>query len=175
MRRSILILPLMLLAACGQHDSDTKKKDTTEVVINAKGDDGGKVRITSGKDGGKFTLDGDGVNISFNLPDFAKLSIDSDFDIDGVKLYPGSHVTNVNVDASDKGDKGKATVRFGFTSPTTASTAADWMVTEFAKKDMKVTRTGDVLTGVDKDGANFTIKFIPDGKAAKGEVLIIST
>ncbi len=175
MYRSVLILPLMLLAACGQHDSDTKKKDATEVVINAKDDDGGKVRITSGKNGGKFTLNGDGVNINFDLPDFAKVNIDSDFDINGVKLYPGSHVTSVNVDASSKEDKSKATVRFGFTSPTTAPTAADWMAAEFAKKDMKVTRSGDVLTGVDKDGDHFTIKFTPDGKAAKGEVLIIST
>src|SRR3546814_10409966 len=45
------------------------------------------------------------------------LDVASDFDIDGVKLYPGSQVTKVDVDADDKNGADKATVKLGFTSP----------------------------------------------------------
>lgn len=174
MIRSLLILPLMLLTACGQQGRDTKKETAPEVVINAKGDGGGKVHITSGKDGGKFSLNGGGVNINFDLPDFAKIDIDDDFDIDGVQLYPGSHVTSINIDANDQKNGEDAVVRFGFTAPAVPAKAADWMAAEFAKKDRKVTRTGDILRGTSKDGDDFTITFVPDGKTAKGEVLILS-
>src|SRR3546814_7619615 len=79
------------------------------------------------------------------------LDVASDFDIDGVKLYPGSQVTKVDVDADDKNGADKATVKLGFTSPAAPTKAADWMTAEFAKKGLKVTRSGDTLAGKDKD------------------------
>ena len=168
MRLAFLIPPMMLLAACGQ---DEKAKDGTEVSINA-GDEHGGVQIKTGKDGGKIKIGGDGAAIDIDIPDFVDLDIESDFDIDGVKLYPGSKVTTVNVDANDKNGADKAIVKLGFTSPAAPTKAADWMAGEFAKKGVKVTRSGDTLAGKDKDGADFTIKFGPDGANAKGEVVI---
>ena len=100
---------------------------------------------------------------------------ESDFDIDGVKLYPGSKVTTVNVDANDKNGADKATVKLGFTSPAAPTKAADWMAGEFAKKGVKITRSGDTLAGKDKDGADFRINFAPDGANAKGEVVIVKS
>src|SRR3546814_11570645 len=79
------------------------------------------------------------------------LDVASDFDIDGVKLYPGSQVTKVDVDANDKNGADKATVKLGFTSPVAPTKAADWMAGEFAKKGDKVTRSGDTLAGKDKE------------------------
>ena len=168
MRFAFLIPPMMLLAACGQGE---EKKDKTEVSINA-GDEHGGVQIKTGKDGGNIKIGGDGAAIDINIPDFVDLDIESDFDIDGVKLYPGSKVTTVNVDANDKNGADKAVVKLGFTSPAAPTKAADWMAGEFAKKGVKVTRTGDTLAGKDKDGADFTIKFGPDGANAKGDVVI---
>lgn len=169
MRFAFLIPPMMLLAACGPEE---KKTDTgTEVSINA-GDEHGGVQITTGKDGGKLKIGGDGVGIDMNIPDFVDLDIESDFDIDGVKLYPGSKVTKVDVDANDRNGAGKATVKLGFTSPAAPKKAADWMAGEFAKKGVKVTRSGETLAGKDKDGADFRISFAPDGTNAKGEVVI---
>src|SRR3546814_4921802 len=78
----------------------------------------------------------------------------------------------VDVDADDKNGADKATVKLGFTSPAAPTKAADWMASEFAKKGLKVTRSGDTLAGKDKDGADFTINFAPDGANAKGEVVI---
>ena len=168
MRLAVLIPPMMLLAACG---SDEKAKDATEVSINA-GDDQGGVRIKAGKDGGNIRIGGDGAAIDIDIPDFVDLDIESDFDIDGVPLYPGSKVTTVNIDANDAQGADRAVVKLGFTTPAAPAKAAEWMAGEFAKKGVTVTRTGDVLAGKDKDGSDFRIDFAPDGANAKGEVVI---
>ena len=170
MRLAFLIPPIMLLAACGQ---DKKATDETEVSINADGD-GGNVQITSGKDGGKLKVNGDGVNIDLNIPDLGDMELGSDFDIDGVKLYPGSKITAMDIKANDKNGASDAVVKFGFTSPAGPAKAADWMAAEFAKKGIKVTRTGDTLAGTAEDGDDFRISFAPDGTKAKGEALIVS-
>ena len=169
MRLAFVIPPMMLLAACGSEEKKTG--DGTEVSINAEGDGGG-VKIRTGKDGGKISIGGEGAAINIDVPDFVDLDIEGDFDIDGVKLYPGSNVTTVNVDASDKGGADKARVELGFTSPAAPAKAADWMAGEFAKNGVKVTRSGDTLAGKTKDGEDFTINFGPDGANAKGKVLI---
>ncbi len=168
MRLAFLIPPMILLAACGQEKETT---EGTEVSINA-GDEHGGVQIKTGKDGGNIKIGGDGAAIDIGIPDFVDLNIEDDFDIDGVKLYPGSKVTKVDVDANDKNGADTATVKLGFTSPAAPAKAADWMAGEFAKKGVKVTRTGDTLAGKDKDGADFRINFAPDGTNAKGEVVI---
>ena len=168
MRLAFLIPPIMFLAACG---SEEKKSEGTEVSINAEGDGGG-IKIQAGKDGGKIRIGGEGAAINIDVPDFVDLDVASDFDIDGVKLYPGSTVTKVDVDANDKNGADKATVKLGFTSPAAPAKAAEWLASEFAKKGVTVTRSGDTLAGKDKDGADFTIKFAPDGANAKGEVVI---
>ncbi len=170
MRFAFLIPPMMLLAACGQSE---EKKDTPEISINA-GDGKGGVQISSNKDGsGRLKIGGDGVDIDMKIPDFVDLDVEGDFDIDGVKLYPGSNVTTVNVDARDNGGSGdKATVELGFTSPAAPAKAADWMAGEFAKKNIQVQRAGDTLRGTTKDGDDFKIDFGPDGANAKGKVTI---
>ena len=165
MRLAFLIPPMMLLAACG---SNEKAADSNGVSVNADG----KVQITADKDGGKIEISGDGVNIDLDIPDLGDMAINTDFDIDGVKLYPGSKIDKMDIDASDKNGADTATVKFGFSSPAAPKVAADWMGAEFAKKGIKITRTGDMLAGKDKDGADFRINFVPDGANAKGEVVI---
>ncbi|MGV3731635.1 MAG: hypothetical protein ACO1NN_12865 [Sphingopyxis sp.] len=170
MRLTFLIPPMMLLAACGTEEKKAAD-DSTEVSINA-GDEGGGIQIRSGADGGKLKIDAGGVNIGLDIPDVGDLNIGEDFDIDGVGLYPGSKITSMDIDARDKDGGHEATAKFGFTTPVAPTIAADWMAGEFAKKGIKITRTGDTLAGTAKDGDDFTIRFVPDGKAAKGEVLI---
>ena len=168
MRFAFLIPPMMLLAACGQGGD---KKDQPEVSINA-GDAQGGVHISAGKDGSRIKIGGEGAGIDMKLPDFANLDIEGDFDIDGVKLYPGSKVTTVNVDANARDGKDDAKVELGFTSPAAPAKAADWMAGEFAKKNIQVQRAGDTLRGTTKDGDDFKIDFGPDGANAKGKVTI---
>ncbi|MDO9369226.1 MAG: hypothetical protein Q7T68_11715 [Sphingopyxis sp.] len=168
MRLLFLIPPIMLLAACG---SEEKAKDGAEVAVNTADEQGG-VRIRTGQDGGNIKIGGDGGGIDIDIPDFVDLNIEDDFDIDGVKLYPGSKITKVDIDANDKNGADKAVIKLGFTSPAAPTKAADWMAGEFAKKGVTVTRAGDTLAGKDKDGADFRINFAPDGTNAKGEVVI---
>ncbi len=172
MRLAFFIPPMLLLAACGSHDK--AKENATEVSINA-GDEHGGVQIRTGKDGGKIKIGGDGASLDIKIPDFVDVDIESDFDINGVKLYPGSKVTTVNVDAKEKDGVDKSTVKLGFTTPAAPAKAADWMAGEFAKKGIQIARSGDTLSGKDEDGDDFTIKFGPDGTNAKGEVLIVKS
>lgn len=157
MRLAFLIPPILLLAACGQ---EKKPADETEVSVDA--------------DSGKLKINGEGVNIDLDIPDLGDMDMASDFDIDGVKLYPGSKITTMDIKANDKNGASDAVVKFGFTSPAAPAQAADWMAAEFAKKGVKVTRTGDTLAGTAKDGDDFRIGFAPDGTKAKGEALITS-
>ncbi|MBB5704961.1 hypothetical protein [Sphingopyxis panaciterrulae] len=174
MRLAFLIPPMLLLAACEQKDENDRSAGT-DISINADGEGGGGVQIHTGKDGGKLRIGGkDGAAINIDLPDFVDLDIQGDFDIDGVRLYPGSTITKVDVDANDAGGADKATVNLGFTTPAAPARAADWMTAEFAKKGIKVARDGDTLSGTDKDGDDFTIAFNPDGATSKGQVKIVS-
>ncbi len=157
MRFAYLIPPMMLLAACGQSG---EKGDSSEVTVHADGESG------------KLKIGGDGVNIDLDIPDIADLNIDSDFDIDGVKLYPGSQITTMDINADSRDGASDAVIKFGFTAPAAPKVAADWMAGEFAKKSVKITRTGDTLAGKGKDGEDFTISFGPDGATSKGEVRI---
>lgn len=168
MRLAFLIPPMMLLAACGAGDS--KADDGAQVSINAGGDGG--VKIRTGADGSKISIGGRDAAINIDVPDVVDLDIESDFDIDGVKLYPGSKVTRIDIDANDRKGADTAAVKLGFTAPAAPKVAADWMADEFAKKGIKVTRSGDTLAGRAKDGDDFLIRFSPDGKTSKGEVQI---
>ena len=130
MRLAFLIPPILLLAACGQ---EKKPTDETEISINADGD-GGKIQVSSGKDGGKLKVNGDGVNIDLDIPDLGEMDLGSDFDIDGVDLYPGSVIKTMNVDAVRKAGNKVSTVKAGFESPTDAKTLTDWFEAEMKKE-----------------------------------------
>src|SRR3546814_14077637 len=130
--------PVMLHAAGGSEEE--KAGEGTEISINAEGEGGG-IKIQTGKDGGKVRIGGAGAAINIDVPDFIDLDVASDFDIDGVKLYPGSQVTKVDVDADDKNGAVKATVKLGFTSPAAPTTAAAWLTARFANKRLKVPRS----------------------------------
>lgn len=174
MTRSLMFIPLLLLAGCGDRTADKADSEGTAVRINADGD-GGNVNVTAGKDGSKLAIKGDGVDIKIDLPDLAKMDFGSDFDIDGVHLYPGSKVSSFNVDANDKGGTDQARVSIGFSAPAAPAKAADWMAAEFAKENIRITRAGDVLTGKTGDGDDFTVRFVPAGTISKGEVVILSS
>ena len=97
MNRSALFLLVPLLAGCNVHSKHSADGDEN-VVINA--DDSG--------------------HIAFNVP-FAQGQVkvpgammhSGDFDIDGVKLIPGSSVTGFNLNAGDHG----STVNIAFSAP----------------------------------------------------------
>lgn len=98
---------------------------------------------------------------------------DSNFDIDGVKLYPGSTVASINVqgDASGAGDKSR--VQIIYTAPAEPKPVRDWFVKAFAEKGVAAKISGESLTGKTKDGTPFTMTFAPDkGGSTTGIVVL---
>jgi hypothetical protein len=155
MNRSVLLMPLALLGACNVHSKNPANSGDEAVTINA--DEGG--------------------NIAFNLP-FVKGQVkvpagmmhNGNFDIDGVKLMPGSQVTGVSVDAHNEG----ATVNVAFSAPASPDTVRAYFVDEFKKQGVEAAIGGDSVTGKSKDGSPFIIQVASAESGSKGTIVIRS-
>ena len=154
MRRTVLLLSMSLLAGCNVHSKNPGGGEET-VTINA--DQGG--------------------NVAFNLP-FVKGQVQvpsgfmhhGDFDIDGVKLMPGSQVTGFSVFAQDKG----AIVNMAFTAPAAPDAVRAYFVDQFKQKGVEAALAGDSVSGKTKDGSDFTIQASPTANGSQGKIVIHS-
>jgi hypothetical protein len=152
MKRSALFLLVPLLAGCNVH-AKNPAKDDDNVSIQA---------------------DGNG-HISFNLPIAeGKLKVptsmmhNGSFDIDGVKLMPGSSVTGFNLDAHNQG----ATVDMSFNAPASPDEVRSYYVDQFKKQGVEAALAGDAVTGKSKDGSPFTIQVSPAANGSQGKIVI---
>jgi hypothetical protein len=154
MNRPVLFLLLPLLAGCNVHSKNP-----------AKGDD--NVTIQADESG----------NIAFNLP-IAEGQIkvptsfmhNGNFDIDGVKLMPGSSVTGFSVFAKDKG----STVNMSFTAPASPDQVRSYFLEQFKKQGVEVALAGDSVAGKSKDGSPFTIQVSRAASGSLGKIVIQS-
>ncbi|MGL5838887.1 MAG: hypothetical protein ACRCY3_10345 [Sphingorhabdus sp.] len=170
MKALLCLLPFTLaLAACSSEDEPDKG---TTVNIDATGEDGSKVAISADGDTGKVGVKIPGFDANVRLP--KKLLDSSEFDIDGVKLYPGSTVETINVKADETAAKGsQANVQIGFSSPAEPAKVADWLKGEFKKQSITIAGDTDTLTGKSKDGEAFTIELAAaEGGKTSGTVAI---
>ena len=150
MKRLSRLMLVALLAGCNVH---SKSGDDEKVNVNAD---------ASGQ-------------IAFDVP-FAKGQVKlpsgwmhkGNFDIDGVKLMPGSEVTGFSLNAHDKG----ATVNMTFTAPAAADAVLSYYVDQFRKKGIDAAVAGDSVTGKSKDGNPFTIQVSPAGSGSKGTIRV---
>lgn len=155
MNRFVLLMPLALLGACNVHSKNPANSDDENVTINA--DEGG--------------------NIAFDLP-FVKGQVkvpsgfmhNGNFDMDGVKLMPGSQVTGVSVDAHNDG----STVNMAFTAPAPPDQVRSYFVDQFKKQGVEAALAGDVVSGKSKDGDPFTIQVGPAASGSQGKIVIQS-
>ena len=132
----------------------------TSISINAK--DGESNSSVSTDANGQVEIKAPGFSGSIRLP---KIHIDAeDFEVNGVKLYPGSTIDDFRADAEDKGgndDKGKVSIRFR--SPAAPTTVRDWFRDNMTKQSFKVETRGNGLTGTTEDGQPFTLQLDADG------------
>lgn len=150
MNRPAIILLSALLAGCNVH---SKSGDNDNLNINAD---------SSG-------------HIGFNLP-FAQGQVkvpagwmhNGNFDIDGVKLMPGSSVTGFNLDAHDK----RSTVELSFTAPASPDEVRSYFVDQFRKQGMEAALAGDTVSGKTKDGSPFTIEVSPAANGSQGKIAV---
>jgi hypothetical protein len=174
MRKAMLgwaVMPLLLLGACemkvGKDEKDAK--DGASVKIDA----GGNVAIAA-NDGA------DGVSVS--VPGFeGKVKIPGmelggeHMDIDGMKLYPATKLSGINV--TDQNGAGTGVVEMRFTSPAAPDKVAAYYAdaapgADFT--DVKVTgaKGSSTVTAIKGDGDRLTITIDPAAGGSAGTILI---
>lgn len=154
MNRSTILLFLPLLAGCNVH---SKNPDRSGDNVNIHADESG--------------------HVTFNLP-IAQGQVKvptsfmhkGNFDIEGVKLMPGSSVTGFNLDASH----GNANVDMSFTAPASPDQVRSYFLDQFREKGVEVALAGDSVTGKTKDGDPFTIQVGAAPNGSQGKVVIQS-
>lgn len=146
-----LAVVALALAACGQGDG-------TSISFSGNSSDGA---VSGGIDSsGNVKIDSKGFKADLKVP---KFSVDaSDFEMNGVHLYPGSTIGSINVNGGDdQKDSGK--VRVAFTSPATAATVRDWLKERLTKAGFTLAADGLGLTGKTDDGKPFALKLTDQG------------
>jgi hypothetical protein len=154
MTRAAILMILPLLAACH---------------VQARNPD-------QGDDNVSINADGDG-HLAFNLP-FAKGEVKlpasvmhkGDFDIDGVKMMPGTTMTGFNLDAGGK----TTTVKMNFTAPAPPDEVRAYFVEQFKEQGAEAQVIGDAVTGKSKDGSPFAIHVVPAAGGSSGTIEVES-
>jgi hypothetical protein len=150
-----ILLPALALVAC----SDADNRSGADFNITGDFSNRSDVAITADSDTGKVGVKLPGFEAKLNLP---KAMLDkSNFELDGVKLFPGSKVTAVNVDAGSESKDNS--VRIAFSAPAKPGIVRDWFVKAFTDKSVSVTPNAAGLSGTDKDGSPFTMTLADSG------------
>ena len=159
MRIALLLLALPLAACNGAG---------TNISIDARSDGEGNSAVTI--DNGVLAIKGEGFQGSFRVP---KVDVDAaDFNVNGVKLYPGSKISDFHLNAQDKaggGDDGKVAIRFE--SPASLATVQTWFRERMTRQGFKFSDKGNGFTGTTDDGDPFTLDLSAEGdQKAKGRM-----
>lgn len=140
MIRALPLLPLLMLAACGDGQG-------TQIAIRG---DNGQDLVAVGKDG-NVKIDAPGFKASVNLP---KVALDTDnFDINGVKLPAGSSISDMAINGEGDGN-----VRVNFTSPVGAVGVREWFQGRLRAEGFNLSADGNGLTGTTDDGKPFRLQ-----------------
>lgn len=167
-----LTLPMLLLAGCKMEvNTDEKTGNQASMSIDASGN---------------VSLDAvDGAQgVSISVPGFdAKVKVPGlelggdNMDIGGMKLYPGTKLSSINVtDHNAKMDSG-GVVDMRFESPASPDKVAAYYAAAAKENDytnIKVANAGgtSTLTATRDDGDQLTIAMAPGGAGTKGKVTI---
>ena len=117
-----------------------------------------------GAESSNIKIDTGGLKADVDLPGFARIS--EGMEIDGVKLYPGSKVSNISVDAKRKTD-GRMTMRFS--APDERAKVSGWFAGQFRENGFAARTTPTGFAGTTKDGDWFTLDLTAAGAQTGGE------
>lgn len=159
MRTLALLLLAAPLAACDGNGAS--------ISITSKNADGNTLVSTDAN--GQMAIKAEGFEGSIKLP---KIKIDAeDFDLNGVKLYPGSTIGGLDVNAVEQKGEDKGKVSVAFTSPAPIATVQAWFRDTMAKRNFKVEADGTGLKGTTDEGDAFRLALTADGAdKAKGSL-----
>ena len=146
----VAALPLVL-SACSK--SDDEDSSVSIDLSDDSAEESEKIKIGGEGEEGKFSIKADGFSMDVDLPEI-KLDSD-DFDLNNVALYPGSKITNFDIE-DQKGEGGKVTV--SFVAPTDADSLSDWFQTKMTAEEFEVTKDGNNLSGTTNEGDPFSLE-----------------
>jgi hypothetical protein len=154
---------MVALAACGDGSGDGNGAS-----ISVKSGEG-EASIKADKDG-RVAVKTPGFEGSIKLPKF-DLGAEN-FEVDGLKLYPGSTIASLNVDANqDKG--GEDTVRVQFEAPAAVDQVRNWFQEQMQTAGFTVAAKDGRLSGKTSEGSDFTLKLDPAGDAKSRGTLTV--
>lgn len=165
MTRHWLVLPLMAaLTAC----SDGSGEGNGASISVKSGE--GEASIRADKDG-RVAVKAPGFEGSIKLPKF-DLGADN-FEVDGLKLYPGSTIASLNVDANqDKG--GEDSVRVQFDAPAAADKVRNWFQEQMQTAGFTVAAKDGQLSGKTSEGSDFTLDIdAAGGSKSRGTLTVL--
>jgi hypothetical protein len=158
------------LAGCGAHGNGNDQGTT--ISLNANGSDGNVVAGIDGKSG-DMAINAPGFSGKISLP---KIHLDaSNFDMNGVHLYPGSTISGMNIDAHDHGagSDDDGTVKVTFESPARPDTVRAWFEGKLNGAGFHVKADGTGLSGTTDEQKPFSLELSPaGGDHAKGVITI---
>lgn len=169
---------LLLVGGCGRDEAETKTSGVS-VAVDAENDKAAEIDVdtsdvnTSDVSGKVAVSLPGGLQADIKMPKgMSGDGVDAKFDIDGVGLYPGAKVGAFNVRAFDGKSGDNAVVKIGFTAPADAAAVADWYQRQFEAKGIAVSRSGEMLSGKQKDGDDFTLAMVPAAGGSTGTLTI---
>ena len=155
MNRLAILMALPLIGACDAQSQD-RNHGGADISINSDDSDQESFSLSIGQ--GRVNIGG--------------LKLDGeDFDIDGVKLMPGSSLTAFNIDSRGKG----ATVNLAFKAPKSPDEVRAYFVDKFRANGVHARLSGgDKVVGTSKDGDPFTIAVAAAPGGSKGTIVVHS-
>ena len=153
-----LVAAALPLAACDRAEQGTS------ISLNVA--DGNVIGAVDGKSG-EVKLNVPGFSGKITLP---KVQLDaSNFDLDGVKLYPGTTVDSMNVAGGDKRNQ----VVIAFTSPAAPDAVRGWFEQRLAAAGYTIAASSSGLAGTTPDDKPFALELSPGGTGqAKGRITL---
>lgn len=155
-----MLVGLGMLGACSESDERER---------SAQNDNGADVTLSaqSGNDGAtKVAVNIPGLQGQFKLPAL-KLG-KADVDIGGVKLYPGTRVTGVDVAGQEGRSEGGMIVKFD--SDAAPSAIQTYYLNAFREKGLSAAAKGSGVSGRDEDGRPFHIDLNAQGTGTRGTI-----
>ena len=150
---------VLALSACD------RSNEGASVSINA---DGGNVLGAINGETGEMKIDVPGFQGTVKLP---KIKIDTgNFDLNGVRLYPGSSIKTLNIVGNDKAGG----LRVAFASPATPIVVRDWFAQRLGKVGYQVHPEGANLIGTTGENKPFRLELAPDGNDKATGTIVIS-
>ncbi len=148
---ALAAIPLVV-SACSREEAADSDGNPIEIDLSDE-DSSDAEKITIGGDSdGKFSIKADGFSMDIDLP---SITLDADdLDLNDVKLYPGSRITNFKIEDVD-GSGGK--VVLDFVAPVDQQGLSDWFAEQMAAEKYELEKDGANLSGTSSDGDPFSL------------------